>query len=140
MSPSSRDSAVPGLALGGPAMMYDAHTNQIFQSGFGRTRSKHAPTVDPFNPGEGLKELRAEGSLRVAGEVQIDGRRAYRLVSGDVPSAGHAIQRTEIVVDAVGDFDDAVAIRRPFESAAVDRLAGFAQHQAKAMDPGIRRR
>jgi hypothetical protein len=86
--------------LGGPALMYDARTNQIFQSGFGRTRSKHAPTVDPFNPGNGLKELQAEGRLRVAGEVEIGGRRAYRLVSGDVPAAGHTIQRTEIIVDA----------------------------------------
>jgi hypothetical protein len=86
--------------LGGPALMYDAYSNQIYESGFGRARSKHAPTVDPFNPGDGLRELQAEGSLRVAGEVEIDGRRAYRLVSGDVPSAGHEVQRTVIVVDA----------------------------------------
>jgi hypothetical protein len=86
--------------LGGPALMYDARENQIFQSGFGRATIKGAPTVDPFDPGRSLKELEAEGRLRVAGEVNVDGRRAYRLVSGDVPSAGHAIQSTEIVVDA----------------------------------------
>jgi hypothetical protein len=80
--------------------MYDARTNTINQSGFGRAKIKAAPTVDPFDPGRSLKELEAEGRLRVAGEVNVDGRRAYRLVSGDVPSAGHAIQRTEIIVDA----------------------------------------
>ncbi|HKP21631.1 MAG TPA: hypothetical protein VJT68_08945, partial [Thermoleophilaceae bacterium] len=86
--------------LGGPALMYDARRNTIFPSGFGRTQSKTAPGVDPFDPGRSLREFQAEGRLRVAGEVELRGRRAYRLVSDWEQVAGGATARSEIVVDA----------------------------------------
>jgi hypothetical protein len=87
--------------LGGPALIWDAHSNTINESGFGRDLNvKGAPSVDPFNPGEGLRELQAEGRLRLAGEVEIDGKPAYRLVSGAVRGSGHTVQRSEILVDA----------------------------------------
>jgi hypothetical protein len=87
--------------LGGPALTYDARTNQIYETGFGRDPNvKGAPGADPFDPGRSLKQLQAEGRLKVAGEVELDGRRAYRLVSDPVKSAGGAVQRSEITVDA----------------------------------------
>ena len=87
--------------LGGPALMYSARTNEISQSGFGRApNSKSAPGVDPFDPGRSLKELQAEGRLKVAGEVEIDGRRAYRLVSDAVRNGGGSVEHSEITVDA----------------------------------------
>lgn len=87
--------------LGGPALRYDPLTNTITESGFGRDRSiKGAPGVDPFDPGRSLKELQAEGKLHVAGRVEVDGRPAYRLVSGDVRGSGDTIQRSELLVDA----------------------------------------
>jgi hypothetical protein len=86
--------------LGGPALMYDALKNEIYPSGFGRSQAKMAPGVDPFDPGRALREFQAEGRLRVAGEIDVDGRRAYRLVSDWEQAAGGATQRSEIVVDA----------------------------------------
>ena len=86
--------------LGGPALMYEARRNTIFPSGFGRSQAKMAPGVDPFDPARVLRELEAEGRLRVAGEVEADGKRAYRLVSDWEQVAGGATQRSEIVVDA----------------------------------------
>ena len=87
--------------LGGPALTYEARTNTIFESGFGRDTSvKGAPGVDQFDPGGSLKQLEDEGRLKVAGEVEIDGRRAYRLVSDAVKSSGGTVQRSEIIVDA----------------------------------------
>jgi hypothetical protein len=86
--------------LGGPALTYEARTNEIYESGFGRSPGAGAPGVDPFDPGRSLKELEAEGRLRVAGEVEIDGRRAYRLVSDEFRSSSGRVQRSEILVDA----------------------------------------
>jgi hypothetical protein len=86
--------------LGGPALMYDALKNEINPSGFGRSQAKMAPGVDPFDPGRALREFQAEGRLRVAGEIEVDGKRAYRLVSDWEQAAGGATQRSEIVVDA----------------------------------------
>jgi hypothetical protein len=87
--------------LGGPALRYDPYTNSILLSGFGRDLSvKGAPGIDPFNPGNGLRELQAEGRLHFAGRVQVDGRPAYRLASGTVSGEGGTRERSEIVVDA----------------------------------------
>jgi hypothetical protein len=87
--------------LGGPALRYDAFSNTIVESGFGRSGSGHgAPGVDPFDPGRSLRELQAEGRLRLAGRAVVEGRPAYRLVSGDVRDADGRIQRTELLVDA----------------------------------------
>jgi hypothetical protein len=87
--------------LSGPALTYDAHSNEIYETGFGRiTGARGAPGVDEFDPGGSLRQLQAEGRLRVAGEVEVDGRRAYRLVSGNVKGPGGSVERSEIVVDA----------------------------------------
>jgi hypothetical protein len=87
--------------LGGPALAYDARKNEIYQIGFGRNPSvKGPPAADPFDPARSLKELEAAGKLRATGRVDIDGRPAYRLVSGAVPSAGHSVQRVVLLVDA----------------------------------------
>ena len=86
--------------LGGPALRWESRTNEIYEVGFGRANAPGAPTVDPFAPGRGLKELQAEGRLRVAGEVEVDGRKAYRLVSPTVRGTGGSRERSEIVVDA----------------------------------------
>lgn len=87
--------------LGGPALSYSARTNEISESGFGRAGSDNtAPSVDPFDPGRSLKELQSEGRLKLAGEVEIDGGRAYRLVSDSVRGRGGEVQRSVIIVDA----------------------------------------
>jgi hypothetical protein len=87
--------------LGGPSLTYDPLSNSIYETGFGRDPSaKGAPGFDAFDPGRSVKELQAEGRLRVAGRVEVDGRPAYRLVSGDVSSSGGSVQRSELLVDA----------------------------------------
>src|SRR5215210_2927526 len=70
---------------GGPALRWSILDNTITESGFGSTGGGvGAPGIDPFDPARGLRELQAEGRLRVAGASEVDGRRAYRLVSGTV--------------------------------------------------------
>jgi hypothetical protein len=87
--------------LGGPALSYDARRDRIYQIGFGRVPTvKGAPEVDPFDPVRSLRELEATGRLRAAGQVEIDGRPAYRLVSGTVEGAGRTLQRSVLLVDA----------------------------------------
>jgi hypothetical protein len=87
--------------LGGPALRYDARTNQISESGFGaHAGGEGAPGVDPFDPVTGLKESQASGRLKVAGEVEIAGKRAYRLVSPTVRTSRGEVERSEIIVDA----------------------------------------
>jgi hypothetical protein len=87
--------------LGGPSLTYDPRANLIYETGFGRDSSvRGAPGFDPFDPGRSVKELQAEGRLRVAGRVEVGGRPAYRLVSGDVRSSGGSVQRSELLIDA----------------------------------------
>jgi hypothetical protein len=87
--------------LGGPGLRWESRSNEIYEFGFGRDPNlPGAPTVDPFAPGRGLKELQAEGRLRLAGETEVDGRKAYRLVSPTVRGTGGSRERSEIVVDA----------------------------------------
>jgi hypothetical protein len=86
---------------GGPALRYDARSNTITESGFGRVGGGGAPGLDPFDPSRGLKELQAEGRLRSDGRVEVDGKPAYRLVSGPVPGfEPHSVERVEFLVDA----------------------------------------
>ena len=88
--------------LGGPSLTYDPRSNLIYETGFGRSRSggKGAPGFDPFDPGRSIKELQAEGRLRAAGRVEVGGRPAYRLVSGDVSSSEGSVQSSVLLVDA----------------------------------------
>ena len=86
--------------LGGPSLTYDPESNLIYETGFGRDLSaKGAPGFDSFDPGGSLKELQAEGRLRVAGRVEVGGRPAYRLVSGDVTSSEGSVQSSVLLVD-----------------------------------------
>jgi hypothetical protein len=87
--------------LGGPALRYEARMNEIYESGFGRSSGGGgAPGVDSFDPGGSLKELQASGRLKVAGEVEVGGRLAYRLVSDTAKASDGSVQRSEITVDA----------------------------------------
>jgi hypothetical protein len=87
--------------LGGPGLRWESRSNEIYEFGFGRARSyKGAPTVDPFAPGRGLREFQAQGLLRVAGELEVNGKKAYRLVSPTLRGTGGSRERSEIVVDA----------------------------------------
>jgi hypothetical protein len=86
---------------GGPALRYDPLTNTIHESGFGVSPGGGgAPGVDPFDPSRGLRELQAEGRLRLQGRVEVDGKPAYRLVSGPVSGANGSVERAEFLVDA----------------------------------------
>jgi hypothetical protein len=86
--------------LGGPALSYDVRSNTIQQLGFGRARNyKGAPTIDPFDPGRSLRELRAAGQLRLVGRVELRGKPAYRLVSGRMRASGGVLQRSQVLID-----------------------------------------
>jgi hypothetical protein len=86
---------------GGPALRYDPFTNTIGESGFGTgSGGGGAPGLDPFDPSTSLRELEAEGRLRVSGRVEVDGKPAYRLVSGPVQGHDGSVERVEFLVDA----------------------------------------
>jgi hypothetical protein len=86
--------------LGGPALRYDAIANMISESGFGTAPGGGgAPGLDPFDPGRSLKELQGEGRLHSQGRVEVDGKQAYRLVSGPVRARDKSVERVEILVN-----------------------------------------
>ena len=86
---------------GGPALRWSILDNTITESGFGSSGGGvGAPGIDPFDPARSLRESQAEGRLRVAGTTEVDGRRAYRLVSGTVPGHSGSKEHTELLVDA----------------------------------------
>jgi hypothetical protein len=86
---------------GGPALRWSILNNTITESGFGSSGGGGgAPGIDPFDPARGLRELEAEGRLRVAGTTEVNGRRAYRLVSGTVRGNAGSKEHTELLVDA----------------------------------------
>ncbi len=85
---------------GGPAIRYDSRTDTIWPSGFGTASGPGAPALDPFDPSGSLRSLEAEGRLRLAGTVEVGGRRAYRLVSGRVPGSHGSTEHAEFLVDA----------------------------------------
>ena len=86
--------------LGGPALRYDAIANTISESGFGSAPGGGgAPGLDPFDPSRSLKELQGEGRLHSQGRVEVDGKQAYRLVSGPVPARDKSVERVELLVD-----------------------------------------
>jgi hypothetical protein len=58
------------------------------------------PFLDPFtDPGARLQALEKQGKLRAVGTTTVDGKRAYRLVSGKVPVDKDQAE-VEIDVDA----------------------------------------
>lgn len=88
---------------GGPLLRWDEYSNTISAAGFAvGPNTGGAPRIDPFgDPGTALKALRQEGRLRLAGTTRVDGRSAYRLVSGVVPGATRGDEESvEFLVDA----------------------------------------
>jgi hypothetical protein len=73
---------------GGPALLWTAGANTIVAMGYAhRDPSKGAPGIDYFtDPGARLRALEEQSRLRLAGTTRFADRRAYRLVSGVVPS------------------------------------------------------
>jgi hypothetical protein len=86
---------------GGRLLRYFPGQNTITEGGFA-TGSSPAPGIDPFgDPGAQLRALQEQGRLRAAGATEVDGRPAYRLVSGPVmrPDAPPQEERVEFLVD-----------------------------------------
>jgi stage V sporulation protein SpoVS len=105
---------IPGRRVN-PVLMWDASTDTISEAGFGPGPDTGAPVINPFNePGAQLRALEAEGRLRVAGETLVEGKRAYRLVSGPVdhPHLRNGEERAEYLVDA----DTYIPLERTYES------------------------
>jgi hypothetical protein len=87
---------------GGRLLRYFPGQNTIIEGGFGAGPSS-APGIDPFgDPGAQLRALQKQGRLRAAGTTEVDGRPAYRLVSGPVtrPDGRAQEERVEFLVDA----------------------------------------
>ena len=81
----------------GPALQWDASSNTIGESGFAGGDLAY---LGPFeDPGSRLRTLRDQGRLRVAGTTTVDGKRAYRLVSG-MFTADEDTVSIEVTVDA----------------------------------------
>jgi len=87
----------PGRSSG-VALRWDPSSNTIEESGF--VNGGGVPFLDPFtDPGARLQALEKQGKLRAAGTTTVDGKRAYRLVSGKVPVDKDQAE-VEIAVDA----------------------------------------
>ena len=81
----------------GSALQWDASSNTIGESGFAGGDLAY---LGPFeDPGSRLRTLREQGRLRVAGTTTVDGRRAYRLVSGTFAADKDKVE-IEVTVDA----------------------------------------
>ena len=87
----------PGRSAGS-ALQWDRSSNTIGEGGF--ASGGGVPFLDPFtDPGARLQALEKQGKLRAAGTTTVDGKRAYRLVSGKVPVDKDQAE-VEIAVDA----------------------------------------
>ena len=81
----------------GSALQWDASSNTIGESGFAGGDLAY---LGPFeDPGSRLRTLRDQGRLRMAGTATVDGRRAYRLVSGRFTADEDKVS-IEVTVDA----------------------------------------
>ena len=81
----------------GAALQWDPSSNTIGESGFA---GGDLPYLGPFeDPGSRLRALQKQGRLRVAGTTTVDGKRAYRLVSGKFAADKDQVE-VEIAVDA----------------------------------------
>ena len=80
----------------GAALQWDPSSNTIGESGFA---GGDLPFLGPFeDPGSRLRTLRKQGRLRAAGTTTVDGKRAYRLVSGTFAADKDQVE-VEIAVD-----------------------------------------
>jgi hypothetical protein len=86
-----------GGRYGGVMEVYEPRTDTLRQVRFGRVRQRQPRELDPNrDPGRAMRELQRLGRLRVEGRTRVDGRDAYRLVSG--PVRGFAPGLTESYV------------------------------------------
>jgi hypothetical protein len=83
-------------------LQYDATTDTLTRGMVELDRNEQAPEIYPeSDPAESLRRLQSEGRLRVDGTTEIDGKDAYRLVSGPLPGPeGHGQNSYEYLVDA----------------------------------------
>jgi hypothetical protein len=83
-------------------LQYDATTDTLTRGMVELDRNEQAPELYPeSDPAESLRRLQSEGRLRVDGTTEIDGKDAYRLVSGPLPGPeGHGQNSYEYLVDA----------------------------------------
>jgi hypothetical protein len=87
----------PGRSSGS-ALSWERSLNTIAESGF--ADGGRVPYLSPFtDPGTRLQALEKQGKLRAAGTTTVDGKRAYRLVSGKV-RVDRDQAEVEIAVDA----------------------------------------
>ena len=103
--------------------------------GFSR-RWRGAPALDPFaDPGAGLRALEAQGRLRLAGNVEVDGRRAYRLTSGYVQAFGRgAEERAVFLVDAETYLPLASRFTRRFGEGWIDVFTRYLVYERLPLD------
>jgi hypothetical protein len=88
---------------GGRGLYWDAESNTIaIARSNGPRDARGAPALEPFDDaGARLREFEREGRLRVAGSLDVDGRRAHRLVSGTVEGfVPGSEERVVFLVDA----------------------------------------
>lgn len=83
-------------------LQYDATTDTLTRGMVWEDRNEQAPELYPeSDPAESLRRLQSEGRLRVEGTTEIDGKDAYRLVSGPLPGPlGRGQNSYEYLVDA----------------------------------------
>jgi hypothetical protein len=82
----------------GPTLTWDRHSDTIGATAF--SDGGGLPFLSPFtDPSAQLLGLEKKGQLRAAGTTTVDGKRAYRLVTGKVP-VGKDQMGVEIDVDA----------------------------------------
>lgn len=84
-------------------LQYDATTDTLTRGMVGLDRNEQAPELYPeSDPAESLRRLQSEGRLRVDGTAtEVDGKDAYRLVSGPLPGPeGRGQNSYEYLVDA----------------------------------------
>jgi hypothetical protein len=113
----------PGSATGA-ALQWDAASNTIGESGFA---DGDAPFLGPFeDPGSRLRALREQGRLRVAGTTTVDGKRAYRLVSGTF-TANEDTVSVEVAIDAESYLP--LSQRLTLETGAGDKLETLTRYR-----------
>lgn len=87
------------------------------------------------DPGADLRELERHGRLRVAGTTRVDGREAYRLVSGPVPATPKgSVDRLEYVVDAETYYPVSLRWRRDFDRHVIEVTSRFLVYERLPLD------
>jgi hypothetical protein len=121
--------------FGGPAVAYDPEENTIRHMRFGRFPVRTPVINSNTDPGADLRELERHGRLRVAGTTQVDGREAYRLVSGPVPGTPKgSVDRLEYVVDAETYYPVSLRWRHHFRRHVIEINTRFLVYERLPLD------